>query len=36
MTAAQVVETTVNVNKSPIQNYIHPNDHAQPTSEGLC
>ena len=34
MTTAQVVETSVTVNNnSPIQNYIHPDDHAQPTYE---
>ena len=33
-TAAQVVETSVTVNNnSPIQNYIHPDDHTQPTNE---
>ena len=31
---AQVVETSVTVNNnSPIQDYIHPDDHAQP---GAC
>ena len=30
----QVVETSVIVNNnSPIQNYIHPDDHTQPTYE---
>ena len=30
----QVVETSVTVNNnSPIQDYIHPDDHAQPTNE---
>ena len=35
MTTAQVVETpvTVNNNNSPIQDYIHPDDHTQPTLE---
>ena len=33
MTTAQVVETTVTVNNSPIQNYIHPDDHTQLTYE---
>ena len=34
MTAAQVVETSVTVNnKFPIQDYVHPGDHAQPTYE---
>ena len=32
MTTAQVVETSVTVNNnSPIQDYIHPDDHTQPT-----
>ena len=34
MTTAQVVETSVTVNNnSPIQDYVHPVDHAQPTYE---
>ena len=33
MTTAQVVETSVTINNSPIQDYVHPDDHAQPTSE---
>ena len=34
MTTAQVVETLVTVNnKSPIQNYVHPDDQTQPTFE---
>ena len=34
MTTAQVVETSVTVNNnSPIQNYVHPDDHTQPTFE---
>ena len=34
MTTAQVVETSVTVNKnSPIQDYVHPDDHTQPTFE---
>ena len=35
MTSAQVVETsvTVNNNNSPIQDYVHPDDHPQPTYE---
>ena len=33
MTTTQVVETTVTVNNSPIQDYIHPDDHAHPTYE---
>ena len=32
MTTAQVVETPVTVNKnSPIEDYVHPEDHTQPT-----
>ena len=30
MTTAQVVETSVTANNSPIKGYVHPNDHAQP------
>ena len=34
MTTAQVVETSVTVNNnSPIQDYVHSVDHAQPTYE---
>ena len=34
MTTAQVVETSVTVNNnSPIQDYVHPEDQAQPTFE---
>ena len=34
MTTAQVVETSVTVNKnSPIQDYIHSDNHTQPTWE---
>ena len=34
MNTAQVVETSVTVNKnSPIQDYVHPDDQAQPTFE---
>ena len=34
MTTAQVVETLVTVNNnSPIQDYVHPDDHTQPTCE---
>ena len=33
-TTTQVVETSVTVNNNrPIQNYIHPDDHTQPTNE---
>ena len=32
MTSAQVVEMSVTVNNnSPIQDFVHPNDHTQPT-----
>ena len=31
MTIAQVVETSVTVNNSPIQDYVHPVDQTQPT-----
>ena len=32
MTTAKVVETSVTVNNnSPVQDYVHPNDHTQPT-----
>ena len=32
MTSAQVVEMPVTVNNnSPIQDFVHPNDHTQPT-----
>ena len=27
------VETSVTVNNSPIQDYVHPDDHAQPNHE---
>ena len=35
MSAAQVVEmsVTITVNNSPIQEYVHPDDHAPPTYE---
>ena len=33
MTTAQVVETSVTVNKSPIQDYVHPDNQTQPTFE---
>ena len=33
MITAQVVETSVIVNNSPIQDYVHPDDHTQPTYE---
>ena len=35
MITAQVVETSVIVNNSPIQDYVHPDDHTQPTCEYL-
>ena len=32
ITTAQVVETSVNINNnSPIPDYVHPDDHTQPT-----
>ena len=34
VTTTQVVKTSVTVhNNSPIQDYVHPDDHAQPTYE---
>ena len=34
MSTSQVVETSVAVSKnSPIQDYVHPDDHTQPTYE---
>ena len=34
MNTARVVETSVTVNNnSPIQDYVHPDDHTQPTNE---
>ena len=33
MTTAQVVETSVTINNSPIQDYLHADDHTQPTFE---
>ena len=34
MTTAQVVKTSVTVNNnSPIQDYVHPDDHVKPTYE---
>ena len=34
MTTSRVVKTSVTVyNNSPIQDYVHPDDHAQPTCE---
>ena len=36
MTTAEVVETPVTVNNnSPIQDYVHPDEHTQPTYEML-
>ena len=32
-TTAQVVKTSVTVNNSPTQDYVHPDDHAPPTHE---
>ena len=31
ITTAQVVKMSVTVNDSPIQDFIHPDDHTQPT-----
>ena len=37
MTTAQVVETSVTVNnKSPIQDYVHPDDQTQPSYFFVC
>ena len=33
MTIARVAEASVTVNNSPIQNYVHPDYHTQPTYE---
>ena len=33
MTPAEVVETSVTVNNSPIQDYVQPDDQTQPTFE---
>ena len=33
MTTAQVVERSVTVNNSPIQDYVHPDNQTQPTFE---
>ena len=33
MTTVQVVKTSVTVNNSPIQDYVHPNNQTQPTFE---
>ena len=33
MPSAQVVEMSVTNKNSPIQNYVHPDDHPQPTHE---
>ena len=33
MTTAQVAVTSVTVNNSPIQDYVHPDDHIHPTYE---
>ena len=33
MITAQVVETSATVNNTPIQDYVHPDDHTQPTCE---
>ena len=36
MTTAQVVETSITVNNSPPQDYVHPDNHAQPTYTYSC
>ena len=36
MTTAQVVETSVTVNNSSIQDYFHSDDHAEPTYLWYC
>ena len=33
MTTAQVVETSLTVNNNPIQDYVPPDDHTQPSYE---
>ena len=33
LTTAEVIEASVTVNNSPTQDYVHPDDHAQPTYE---
>ena len=33
MTTAQVVETSLTINNSSIQDYVHVDDHSQPTHE---
>ena len=33
MTTAQVVETSLTINNSSIQDYVHADDHSQPTYE---
>ena len=33
ITTTQLVQTSVTVNNSPIQDYFHPDNHAQPTYE---
>ena len=35
MITAQVVEMSITINSSPIQDYVHPDDHTQPTCEYL-
>ena len=35
MTIAQVVKTSVTVNNSPIQDFVHPDDHTQPADVRL-
>jgi len=33
MTTAQVLETSLTVSNSPVEDNVHPDDHAQPTPE---
>ena len=33
MTNAQVIETSATINKSPMQDYVHRDDHTHPTYE---
>ena len=36
MTTTQVVEMSVTVNNSPVQDYVNPDNHTQPTYWSLC
>ena len=35
ITTTQLVETSVTVNNGPIQDYVHPDNHAQQMTPGL-